>query len=70
MSTLRRQETKTSRRHTLIAAGVLGLGTALGSIPGYTIAHQAGSGNPLRGLTAETLCSGEVSLMPGTSLVL
>ncbi len=70
MSTLRRQETKTSRRHTLITAGVLGLGTALGSIPGYTIAHQAGSGNPLRGLTAETLCSGEVSLMPGTSLVL
>lgn len=70
MRTIRTHAHTLSRRHTLMAAGVLGLATTLGSIPARTIAHQAGASNPLRGMTAETLCSGELSLMPGTSLVL
>lgn len=69
MTTHQSQANPISRRHVLAAAGVLGLGVSLGTIPRRMTAHQA-TDDPLAGMTVRMLCAGESSSVSGKSLLL
>ncbi len=59
-----------TRRSTLLAAGILGLGASLARVPSAAFAHQGEEDNPLAGTTVEALVGGVPPDVPDASLVL
>jgi hypothetical protein len=70
MTDLQSRSNTVSRRHALIAAGILGLGGALVTLPGQARAQADDSGYLAPGLAVETLCAGETEAFTGRSLVM